>query len=129
MSDIKESYCSFDISKLIQDKGAKLKTINIKGDNHYYHIQSTTDKGKKELYDWRTLEVFANRLHVPTHALAIEWIRTSHNIWISVDFYSAGWSYIITWLDSDCRQVKGDYDSPQAATEAALLYTLKELIK
>ncbi len=74
---------------------------------------------------------------LPTHGLAIEWIRINHNVWIYPQLYvnSFKQQYIPMIVPSlsinpnNTIQLDCINDSPQEATEAGLLYTLTNLIK
>lgn len=124
-NNIQESYCSFEVSKLLKEKG-----FDIIGQKWY--------SADKSIYYQD--EFNNNRGHIPslyceapTHALAIEWIRVNFGIWISVDFDTKYWFTIITNLSEKDEElnheVRGDeHKIPQEATEAALLYTLQNLI-
>lgn len=104
-NNIQEAYCSFEVSKLLKEKGFDVKQLRT------YHREGET-------------------VLCPTHALAIEWIRVNFGIHInSVWLASAKFCGEITKVKSnmELHAVRG-YDLPQEATEAALLYTLKNLI-
>jgi len=70
----------------------------------------------------------------PTHALAIEWLRANFKIYIWCQLVGNGFkqSYLPCWItnlnpnnsDSDTRT----YESPAEATNAAILYALKNLM-
>lgn len=113
-NSISEIYCSFEISKLLKEKEFDVPTLN------YYY------KGKIQT----RLEMVTNRnmtqdvCSAPTHALAIEWIRQNFGIWISVDCKHYGNKEF--WL---CNLIPNIYNSPQEATDSAILYTLKNLMK
>ena len=101
-NNIQESYCSKEVSKLLKEKGFE--------------------------FNMRTAPT-----GFPTHALAIEWIRVNFGIWIQVFNEEKNFGYDI--INIKKKTSLGNllyrayaFNSPQQATEAALLYTLQNLI-
>lgn len=113
-NDIEESYCSFEVSKLLKEKGFDCK---VKGTRN-------SDTPFSEI----------DNCQIPNHALAIEWIRVNFGIWIEISISIENkWYFTLLNLESKRNAeiyIINDkiYNSPQEATEAALLYVLKELI-
>lgn len=65
----------------------------------------------------------------PTHALAIKWIKKNFKLWVYVDYSIIHkWFYSINDLNDNGRVDETKFDSPEGATEAALLYALKNFI-
>lgn len=136
-NNITEDYCSYEVSKLLKEKGFDVDcqySYDYEGNNFSSTDDNSTIKPSKLLYGYCS----------PTHALAIKWIRENFNIWISVDWtplnngdeipFKVNWWYMISGeignpeksIDSTELQI---YSSSEEATEAALLYTLQNLIK
>ena len=72
-------------------------------------------------------------ISAPTHALAIEWIRVNFGIGIAIS-PKRGFEFKWYVYFYNGKELLGEikfafFNSPQEATEAALLYTLKNLIK
>lgn len=132
-NDIQEAYCSFEVSKLLQEKGFDVPL------NTWYDSNAKEGfagmKGRFNIYCAR-----------PIHALAIEWIRVNFgihvqtykpfhkNYWvvdkIPVEFRVEGHEDSPSWgKPMSYGTLKGKFNSPQEATEAALLYVLKNLIQ
>lgn len=103
-NEIQEAYCSFEVSKLLKEKG-----FNI---------------------------------YQPTHAIAIEWLRINFGIWIDIGYepetgtdmlnepYKIEWYSMVSkigYLNLDIPTFH-QYNTPQEATEVALLYVLNNLI-
>lgn len=70
---------------------------------------------------------------IPSLALAMKWLREVHKIWFLIyrDFNNQKWDYGVYHNDYGEELNSGDehyYDSYQEAVEAALLFTLKNLI-
>lgn len=163
-NNITEDYCSFEVSKLLKEKGFSILC------SHYYfedgefkqnEIRDTTgmDYGSDIVYNlsefnenWNDkfltkkngdrclgcskskgyFETFSS----PTHALAIKWIRENFGIYIFPDpvYDFSVWTPRIVnkvAINSTHDYYKGvlEFISPEAAIEAALLYTLQNLIK
>lgn len=112
---IDETYCSFAVSKLLKEKGFEIPCIMLV--DEFEHLMNDGS-----YYEYK--------FPSPTHALAIEWIRINLGQWI----------YVVpqTLLgkrkcDTYYHTIVGDdithsdfYNSPAEATEAALLYILKQ---
>ena len=134
---------SFKISKLLNGKGFDLKTtayysglnIYLDGVRFDYNdktIESPTHKGNGGLYS------------SPTIAEVIMWLYEKYGIWIGVDCdcYGILWYANLSvaseknWDNIDLRheiisaskKFPNEHNSPTEAYEAALLYTLKNLI-
>jgi hypothetical protein len=114
-NNISEHYCSFEVSKLLKDKGFDIWTYS-----------GWTNGEIKNGF-----KVSIHETNRPTHALAIEWIRVNFGIWICIDNHTPIlFEFSIRNLkDEFTPQSEGNFNSPQEATEAALLFTLQNLIK
>lgn len=114
-NNIQESYCSFEVSKLLKEKG-----FSIRSEPYRYN-------------PYGELTVLEG-INCPTHALAIEWIRVNFGVWVVVNFANGNKWYFdcnrIGFSGEKKRIYSSDYDysSPQEATEVALKYVLEELI-
>lgn len=115
-----EAYVSFEVAKLLREKG----------------------------FDWDTDKVYERNLMacryedypMPTQQMACRWLREVHNIHImptigcDVDrtpriFYGVVIALFNDYGNIDYRTIDGnEYDEPEDAVEAALLYVLKNLI-
>ena len=116
MATITEDYVSYEIAKLLKEKGMNKSCFK-----HY--VQKNNNDGTSEAVTVCTLQ------------MAIKWLREVHNIFIeigvSIDLngdYHFG--YII--LDKECKYVRRGYTffdwSYEDAVEAALEYCLEILI-
>ena len=120
-NNIQEAYCSFEVAKLLKEKG--LNYIN-RCDNKAYNLDNNL------LINAEQGNIVTGYILAPTHALAIEWIRVNFGYWIYImDAGGFGYSIQNSKIDGDSG-IDGifEFDSPQEATEAALLYTLQNLI-
>lgn len=111
-NNIQEAYCSLEVCKILWSKGMKTP--------------------KCLLDKWLGLN------SKPTHQVAIEWLRVNFGIWVQPYQHYLKYSWDVRYF-----KYKGHYNvitangrtfypecylTPQEAIEAALLYTLKELI-
>jgi len=133
-NNITEDYCSFEVSKLLKEKGFDCmcdRKAAFTDKNKFYPavIHYTKLSNCDKAYaDGNVL--------VPTHALAIKWIRENFAIELWVQPYNdEELSQILyEWRGFDVKDDWNDiegyeyFHSPEEATEAALLYTLKNLI-
>lgn len=137
-NNIQESHCSFEVCKLLKEKG-----FNVLSDS----FRVLTDCGKeywqKEgflLHENEYLDVTScpyhdvdedNLILCPTQTIAIEWIRVNFRIWITVEPFDGNYFKFVIFSDS-VSSVKdlnlANHNTPQEATEAALLYVLTNLI-
>lgn len=120
---ITEDYCSFEVSKLLKEKGAKLQT-HFNGKYHLWYYE-----GDLHTYEW--FRSFDNMLPAPTHSLAIKWIRENFRWNIEIGYKNVNHSFIsMVYPMSPNTRVHpcSTYSTHEEATEAALLYTLKNLI-
>jgi len=143
-NNITEDYCSFEVSKLLKEKGFtwndyRLFVVDgvpkhevVKGlprslDNAF---PCYNDSGK----EIRPNKYTETNKHYPrpTHALALKWIRHNLKIHVQIESMIFGerdmkdtYCFTTTNLESAAFEEPIDeYNSPEEATEAALLYIL-----
>ena len=130
---ITEDYVSFETAKLLKEKG-------FDGVTEKYYLKY---KGEYILVSRGTAEHPDSSIDVPTLQMAMKWLREVHNIHINIDIHylhfsnQNGWMYIITKIlenGTDYIDSEGDendkyfYSTYEQATEAAIKYTLENLI-
>lgn len=148
-NNIQEDYCSFEVSKLLKEKGFDVSST-------WYFLIKDSCKGvfgKLNIGERRVnmgaevdmiLIKNGNYAYQPTHSLAIKWIRENFGIHIKLDWFtdeekSIDWDFSIQKIGTDIDErgnseylrdydVETGFNTPEEATEAALLYTLKNLI-
>lgn len=131
-NDIKEDYCSFEIAKLLKEKGfdnpcTSMYSNRNNGETWYHYFINGISTKKDEADCWK-----------PTIQKAVEWLRINFNVWISIQI---GHDENNIWYNAYLEKVEKSYDftsinndtdlggdTPQQAYEAALLYVLKEVI-
>lgn len=139
-NNIEESYCSFEVSKLLKEKEfdveclhfytkPKSKMYGIDEHGRAYPIKNTS----KKLYTCgqHASSKDDNVYLAPTHSLAIEWLRVNFEVFISIMYLDSVGAYgFVTTTIVNNTEVKEQYyfSSPADAYEAALKYVLEELI-
>lgn len=145
-NNIQETYCSFEVSKLLKEKGFGVICNCMWTGEYDYTIFNKTDSnyvtkfhnGLKyecaSLFNWNEIisQTSTEYFNAPTYTLAIEWLRVNFGIWIYVEIASCN------TFRPKAYELEGNkfgvwegykYPTPQEATEAALLYCLTNLIK
>ncbi len=122
---ITENYCSFEVAKLLKEKGFN-ESIRCWYDN----FQDFHEEGVR----MSNTDCLPPTIMCPTHQMAMKWLRDVHNITIEplVDFGSSD-KY---WWSADISYIKKDglittliaYNTYEEAVEAALKYILENLI-
>ena len=121
---IKEDYCSFEIAKLLKEKGFNVPTHAFYNPKKNYTLKFDTC-----LID-RNAGIYVS---APTHQMAMAWLR-EYKIYIMID---RSWSMKDSWQYCIC--VNNDFDhliqqdsipnrTYEEAVEAALKYVLENLI-
>lgn len=128
--EIKEAYCSFEVSKLLKEKGFDDSCLSYfwsEGiDTSYTDIPFT----QKNMYEGQILR--------PTHQMAMKWLREIHKIHIEIwPTYNmeteehTGWGITVTDL-SDFGGVylsdAGSYKTYEEAVEVALKTSLENFV-
>ena len=138
---ITEDYVSFEVAKLLRDKGFNDKCI-------YYYIQTKemfeidtryhTALTTQELLDLQIIGEKEDRYAAPTQAITMRWLREVHNL--SVEVYRTACGYIgcitaipsgtdIKFLETNGDDLaSGQYTKWEYACEATIKYCLEHLI-
>lgn len=129
MKQITEDYVSYEIAKLLKEKGFDEPSrfwYNDKGIISQKYIDPTSNPLGK-VYSYAA----------PTQSLALKWLREVHNIHITLHPSGGVWNGSYTWSvyykrgkqSKDYQLTRqGHEKSYEEACEAALLYVLKNLI-
>lgn len=133
----------FELAKLLKEKGFDKPTHKYRqksaviGDNTILPLVT-----RKTPYDWNNYSSEVPYYSIPTIAEAVMWLYEKHGIWIQSPFpYNNGkWEWIIFLLNEPLKDTDGyknvmslhhepyKFSSPTEAYEAAIEYTLKDLI-
>ena len=134
MKQITEDYVSFEIAKLLKEKG-----FDVPCDSYYIYFESNVTLYKGHLPEFSDSNInhnkYDDRISRPSQSLALKWLREVHNIYIDILTYTTGKNIQFRWVGYEkgrlFSQEEGKtiyFDSYEQAVEAALLYVLKNLI-
>jgi len=123
---IKEAYCSFEVSKLLKEKGFNWHT-------QYVYTLDGTGSTPPKIGNWRA----KSNIQKPTQQMAMKWLREEKNIFIVIEPHT--YDYVneknkscvcSLWVGDNYYEYieSKDYPSYEDAVEAALRYTLEKLI-
>ena len=133
MNMIKEDYVSFEIAKLLKEKG-----FDCGCDMYYTEIGSV--KYTQLKYNHNEIK---NRYSRPTHQMATKWLREVHDVFIKIDMIQDGmydiindfvykepiFQYEIIGINgNDAYKLRGGFNLYEEAVEAAIKYCLENLI-
>lgn len=125
---IEEDYVSFEVAKLLEEKG--FNRVVFKNSPHYAYNADGQFSGPS----WDA------EYPAPTLQMAMKWLREVHNLHCAVDYdYVLGWYCQITSLtetvEDRYKEMKyyhpdkdSGFSSPEEACEAAIKYCLENLI-
>jgi hypothetical protein len=123
---IQETYCSFEVSKLLKEKGFN-ESIRCWYDN----LQDFHEEGVR----MRNTDCIPPTIMCPTHQMAMAWLREVHKLHIGIDRGPNGYHITIVTVPLGVvkyitREIVGTtyVDSYEEAVEAALKYSLENLI-
>lgn len=129
---ITEDYVSFEIAKLLKEKGfdcsCEYQYINCSS-GHPFLTDIRDDSG---CY-YKNSEIGQDEYSAPTQSMAMKWLREVHNIFIeiSVDemLKDEGYQWALYYNSTkEIRPYSGWGDSYEEACEAAIKYCLENLI-
>lgn len=146
MKQIIEDYCSFEVAKLLKEKGFDEICSYEWGipdiDKGYVLQKWTITNGQIKNSD-----LIDGAYTSPTHQMALKWLRKVHNIVLDIAFEAnKGWTFYVshliigtisdgsTYIVGIQHSVWSDdvqqpyYKEYEEAVDAALLYALKNLI-
>lgn len=128
---IKEAYVSYEIAKLLKEKGFNEPCIrHWDCDDHSLYGANDIPISNSELRDNEY-----NGVSAPTHQMACAWLREVHNIFIEISVsidLNGNYHFSYTILDKECKYVRRGYTdfdwNYEDAMEAAIKYCLENLI-
>lgn len=117
---IKETYCSFEVSKLLKEKG--FDTRSFAGYTHYGQFYISLI----QQYNKGNLDCIA-----PTHQIAMKWLREIYGIDIVIEISDPSVNdrkyYCVIWDKNNDSHILELFDSYEDAVEAALKYCLENI--
>lgn len=116
---IQEAYVSFDIAKLLKEKGFNEPTFT------YYEVED--DECVICFHEVTIANHFYGQYPRPTHQMSLSWLREK-GVYISVlfDYYDGCYIYEVTHHKEHYDGFH--FDTYEEATEAAIKYSLENLI-
>jgi hypothetical protein len=125
MTTITEDYCSYEVAKLLKEKG-----FNEPCDNYY--DKKGSEKQEPQELTWNEIMYSYNEfLKAPTHQMAMKWLREVHGLIISIEFQiiCPTWKWRIYIKSSNDKHTDfRHYNKYEDAVEKALKYTVENLI-
>ena len=81
---IKEAYCSYEVSKLLKERGfnEKIYSFYKEKKNKPLYIESYSS-------EWNNKYLHLGHISAPTHQMACAWLREVHKVLIVIDAYHA----------------------------------------
>jgi len=127
---VHEAYCSYEISKILKEKGFDEECTR-----YYSYEDDELIEYTNGVYSRNSKN--CNRCTSPTHQMACAWLREKHFIIVvtpvlfNVNYENSKWGYDI-WADDNLEVSAEDCSNPlksyEEATEMALKYVLENLI-
>lgn len=123
----REDYCSFELSKLLKEKG-------FDWDCHQYYFEDW-EKRHSTITSMRPYNFNEDDkcISIPTHQMAMKWLREMHRKYIDIRYNNQNEEYrfiVFTMVkDKPIDFIHSEYHSTyEEAVEAALKYCLTKLI-
>lgn len=134
---IKEAYVSYEVAKLLKEKGFNIPITTACHKIYNDDRPDTSMWVSSALEDWNDISEENNVAKVyscPTQALAMRWLREVHNLYIVIFpesdievFYIKGFNFDI-WTPVGNEYDRKNYKTYEEACEAAIKYCLENLI-
>jgi hypothetical protein len=128
--NITEDYVSFEVAKLLKEKGFDEKTLS-------YYEDNVLCRG--DWFEWNRSPL--GHVAAPTLQMAMKWLREVHNVFIYIEPFITtsglqGYKPYCTkiggefmWINPLRKYSNTSSDTYEDAVEAALKYSLENLIK
>ena len=146
MATIDEDYVSFEVAKLLRDKGFNEETEYVFSNNgellrlNHFGIKDLTNADCNDYHTWKLpIEGVDSIISAPTLQIAMKWLRKAHNLVVnpvttSVEVRDYGeWEVDIYYRDSGidatinaCGHIYGE--TYEKACNAGISYCLEYLI-
>lgn len=126
---ITEDYCSYEVSKLLKEKGFNVPCLA-----HWHIGNDGHEKFSDYPFNWNEkVKNDLGWLSCPTHQMAMKWLREKDVIiviqpeYFNVESKCSAWG-VDMWADDNYEKLQGDFPTYEQATEAAIKYALENLI-
>ena len=133
---ITEDYCSYEVAKLLKEKGF-LKDVDLRiTQNLSFYDNIGLHHNLNKWYD-SLIQDKIDFVVAPTHQMAMKWLREAHNIFIVIEPHMYDYineknsSYVTSlWQGDNYYEniTSKDYPAYEEAVEAAIKYSLENLI-
>ena len=110
---------SFELAKLLKEKGF---------DGNYFHYWNMVNHSGKWKVDTSIWEYTDDYIEAPTIAEVVMWLYEKHEIWISVEASDDFTMFCFRVRKKEVSRLSFNYNSPTEAYEAAIEYTLNNLL-
>lgn len=123
---ITEDYCSYEVAKLLKEKGfdAPCRSYYIDYEDYIDFSYCNDELTDLQMGVWETLR--------PTQQMAMKWLREIHNLWCEISWEGKGlWcAEVFSLIDEEfiSDSIVHEIKSYEEAVEAALKYCLENLI-
>ena len=151
---IKEAYCSYEVARLLKEKGFNIPTEMVWYEHApSYNVAHIREAGSKKLdyfywdEDTERKSFYTNNTNdnnsmpeyiigkvysAPTHQMAMAWLREMHGIDIVIEISDPSVKdrkyYCVIWDKNNDSYILDLFSSYEEAVEAALKYCLENLI-
>ena len=128
----KEQYVSYEIAKLLKEKGFCEENVYCYYQGDYKNDSTDIWRGECK-FNWN---IYDDSYSAPTQQMAMSWLEETYSFFIeisrSIDL-NGNYHYFYMILDKTCKYVSSaskdnNYSSKSDAVEAALEYILTKLI-
>ena len=133
MATITEDYCSFEIAKLLKEKGFDEDCWCWYEEDGYFR-ESNDDFGFQS-NSWHVVDDDEFNCSAPTIQMAIKWLREAHKIFIEISVsidLNGTYHYRYFILNKECKYIRKGYTdfdwNYEQAVEEAIKYCLENLI-
>lgn len=133
---ITEDYVSFEVAKLLKEKGFDEPTFTYYN-NDGYLMNSCNFCGSYTLGCFNNVKDEKVNCAAPTLQMALKWLREVHNIFIQIDYVVLTkdfFEYTYEIYDMckgrvlECSHFRDNYETYEEAVEEAIKYCLNNLI-
>ena len=132
MNEIKEAYVSFEVAKLLKEKGFNEPCLS------YFWGEENNKEISYTDFPFTNKQLYSDQILRPTHQMACAWLRKVHNIFIIIEPHM--YDYInernascvaSLWQGDNYYEniLSKDYPTYEDTVEAAIKYSLENLIK
>lgn len=109
----------FELAKVLQEK---------EFDGNYFHYWNMINHSGEWKVDTRIWEYTDNYIEAPTIADVVMWLYEKHGIWITCNKHKDYKPFEFLIHSKNKLNIRGGYNSPIEAYEAAILFCLEKII-